>query len=158
MSPRILPNGIRLKVFELLEPAAPSDRWSRVVDYFLVFLIIGNIVAFSVDTIDFIHEEWGEMINFFTIFSLVVFTIEFFLRIWLSVEVLHGQNVPNWQKRVEYFFHPLQLADLAVLVTFWFASLLPYDLRVLRIVRFVVFFRMARYSPALQNTKCSDSV
>ena len=151
MNSKIQLNSIRLKVYELLEPAAPSDTWSRLIDYFLVFLIIGNAVAFAIDTVDFIHEEWGDLINLFTVFSIVIFTFEYVLRIWSSVEVLHGQNVPDWQKRIKHFFHPLQLIDLAVLVTFWFASFLPYDLRVLRIVRLVVFFRMARYSPALQT-------
>ena len=151
MSSKVQLNSIRLKIYELLEPAAPSDTWSRLVDLFLVFLIIGNAIAFAIDTIDHVNEEWGDLINLFTVISIVIFTIEYFLRIWASVEVLHGQNVPNWQKRLKYFFHPLQLVDLAVLITFWFASLLPYDLRVLRIVRLVVFFRMARYSPALQT-------
>ena len=144
-------NRIRLKVYELLEPAAPTDTWSRFIDYFLVILIIGNAIAFAIDTIDVVHDRWGNLINLFTIISIFIFTIEYILRIWASVEVLYGQNVPNWQKRVKHFFHPLQLVDLAVLITFWFASLLPYDLRVLRIVRLVVFFRMARYSPALQT-------
>ena len=151
MSSKIQLNRIRLKVYELLEPAAPSDSLSRFIDLFLVFLIVGNAVAFAVDTIEVIHEEWGDLINLFTVFSIIIFTIEYILRMWASVEVLHGQNVPNWQKRIKHFFHPLQLIDLAVLITFWFASLLPYDLRVLRIVRLVVFFRMARYSPALQT-------
>ena len=151
MSSKIQLNRIRLKVYELLEPAAPSDSWSRFIDLFLVFLIVGNAVAFAIDTIEVIHEEWGDLINLFTVISIIIFTVEYILRMWASVEVLHGQNVPNWQKRIKHFFHPLQLIDLAVLITFWFASLLPYDLRVLRIVRLVVFFRMARYSPALQT-------
>lgn len=151
MSTNKVLNETRLRVYELLENGAPSDFWSRVVDFFLVLLIVGNAIAFALDTVDRIHQAWSFYINLFTAFSGVVFTIEYLLRLWSSVEVFPGRQMPDWQKRLRFAVRPLQVVDLLVLITFWFATFVPYDLRVLRVVRLAVFFRMARYSPALQT-------
>ncbi|MEP3278150.1 MAG: cyclic nucleotide-gated ion channel [Stappiaceae bacterium] len=144
-------NETRLRVYELLENGAPSDFWSRVTDLFLAFLIVGNAIAFALDTVEKIHEAWASYINIFTVFSGFVFTVEYVLRLWSSVEVFPGRHMPNWQKRLRFAVRPLQIVDILVLFTFWFATFVPYDLRVLRVVRLAVFFRMARYSPALQT-------
>ena len=84
-------------------------------------------------------------------FSLAVFTLEYGLRLWVAVEHGPHRELPPWRARLKYMISPAGLVDLVAVLPFWFAPLLPNDLRVLLVFRMVRFFKIARYSPAMRS-------
>ena len=85
------------------------------------------------------------------IFSLVVFSVEYALRLWAAVE--HGPNrhLNALRARLKYALSPSGIIDLIAVLPFWFALVLPDDLRLLVVFRIVRFFKIARYSPAMRS-------
>ena len=73
------------------------------------------------------------------------------LRMWSSVE--HGPNkhLPATQARLKYALSAAGIVDLVAVLPFWFAMILPGDLRVVLVFRMVRFFKFARYSPAMRS-------
>ena len=52
---------------------------------------------------------------------------------------------------MKYALSPAGLVDLIAVLPFWFAMVLPGDLRVVLVFRMVRFFKFARYSPAMRS-------
>ena len=84
-------------------------------------------------------------------FSLVVFTIEYGLRVWCAVEHGPHQHLSSRHARLKYVLSPAGIIDLVAVLPFWFAMILPGELRVVLVFRMVRFFKFARYSPAMRS-------
>ena len=128
-----------------------SDGISVVVDRALVTLILVNLVAVSLESVPSLRAAYRPLFAAVEYVSLVVFTLEYFLRIWCAVE--HGPNrhLSPLRARLAYMLSPAGLVDLIAVLPFWFSPLLPDDLRVLQVFRIVRFFKITRYSPAMRS-------
>ncbi|MGA7972986.1 MAG: cyclic nucleotide-gated ion channel [Pseudolabrys sp.] len=142
---------MRRRVYQVLEQGPVGDRISVVVDRALVALILANLVAVVLESEPPIEDRYGSLFLVIEYFSLVAFTAEYFLRIWCAVE--HGPNVhmSPVKARLKYMLSPAGLIDLIAVLPFWFAPLLPADLRVVQVFRIVRFFKITRYSPAMRS-------
>jgi voltage-gated potassium channel len=128
-----------------------GDRVSVIVDRALVSLILINLIAVVLESVPSIEDGYGPIFAVIEYFSLVVFSAEYFLRIWCAVE--HG---PHWdltptRARLKYVLSPAGLVDLIAVLPFWLAPLLPADFRVVQAFRIVRFFKITRYSPAMRS-------
>jgi voltage-gated potassium channel len=142
---------IRQRVYQVLEQGPVGDRVSVIVDRALVSLILVNLVAVALESVPSIEDRYLPIFAVIEYFSLAVFTIEYFLRIWCAVE--HG---PHWEltptrARLKYVLSPAGLVDLIAVLPFWFSPFLPDELRVLQAFRIVRFFKITRYSPAMRS-------
>jgi voltage-gated potassium channel len=142
---------LRRRVYLLLEQGAVADGASLWVDRGLVALILVNLVAVSLDSVPSLRAAYAGVFAATEYFSLVVFTAEYALRLWVAVE--HGPNshLSPLAARLKYALSPAGLIDLVAVLPFWFAPLLPDDLRVLQVFRMVRFFKITRYSPAMRS-------
>ena len=52
---------------------------------------------------------------------------------------------------LKYVLSPAGIIDLVAVLPFWFAMVLPGELRVVLVFRMVRFFKFARYSPAMRS-------
>ena len=84
-------------------------------------------------------------------FSLIVFTVEYGLRLWVAIEHGPHRHLAAMRSRLKYALSPAGLVDLIAVLPFWFALVLPGDFRVLLVFRIVRFFKIARYSPAMRS-------
>jgi voltage-gated potassium channel len=128
-----------------------GDRVSKRVDRFLVILILINLIAVTLESIPQYEERYGTAFALIEFFSLVVFTIEYALRLWSAVEHGPHQHLSATQARLKYVLSPAGIIDLIAVLPFWFAMVLPGDLRVVLVFRMVRFFKFARYSPAMRS-------
>jgi voltage-gated potassium channel len=124
---------------------------SKRVDRFLVILILINLIAVTLESIPQYEERYGTAFALIEFFSLVVFTIEYALRLWSAVEHGPHQHLSATQARLKYVLSPAGIIDLIAVLPFWFAMVLPGDLRVVLVFRMVRFFKFARYSPAMRS-------
>jgi voltage-gated potassium channel len=84
----------------------------------------------------------------FELSSVVIFSIEYLLRIWTAnikfSELKKGKAITKQIKT------PLSIIDLLAVLPFYIPMLIPFDLRFLRIARFLRILKLNRYSTALE--------
>ncbi len=135
----------------ILEEAPRDDTVSLVVNRSLVILIAVNLVAVVMELVPSLEGHYRDLFLAIEFVSLVVFTVEYALRVWLAAD--HPLNVSK-TKRAPWLAYVLSLqglVDLFAVVPFWIGLFLATDLRVLLVFRIVRFLKLARYSPAMRS-------
>jgi voltage-gated potassium channel len=103
------------------------------------------------ESVPSLNASYGWLFDAIEYVSLVVFTAEYLLRLWVAVEHPLNRQMRPFMARVRYAISPGGLIDLLAVLPFWFAFMLPPDLRVLQVLRMVRFLKIARYSPAMRS-------
>lgn len=139
--------GIKTWVFRILEP---GDKESRYFEPFIMTLIILNVVAVALETVQDIYARYGTVLHLFDLFSIGVFTVEYLLRLWTcTVDQRFRDPVRG---RLRFAFTPLAMIDLLAVLPFYLPMIFP-ELRFMRAVRLFRLLRvlkMARYSESLK--------
>lgn len=137
------------RLYEVLEVAREGDKLSRTFDIVIISLIFLNVLAIIFESIQSLGSKYANLFSIFEIFSVIVFTIEYILRIWSFSEN------PNFKRpivdRIKYVFSFYLLIDLLAILPFYLPLIL--DLRSLRAIRLFRLFRLlkiARYSNAIR--------
>lgn len=141
----------RRRIYEILERGNPGDSASLFVDRLIVALIILNLAAVALETVPELGARYALVFDLIEAASLVVFTAEYLLRLWVAVEHTPFQRLSPFAARLRYVISLPGLIDLVAVLPFWFAFLLPPDLRVVLVLRMVRFLKIARYSAAMRS-------
>ena len=144
-------------VFDVIQPSsdASGDRVaSRIFDAVIMTLIVFSVLSVFICTFDI--PEWLFRILIRVEFvSIIIFTIEYALRIW-TANLLYPELGP-FRSRIRYITSPMAIIDLISILPFILPILHTYNLvgvRVFRLVRLLRIFKLNRYSDAL--TAISD--
>ena len=144
-------NYIRKKIWILLEPASDNDNLSRVVDIFLVSLIFFNILSVVLETVESLYQQYELQFRYFEYFSVLIFTIEYFARLWSCVEN-KDEKKSNSQLRIRYIFSFSAIVDAMAILPSLLAFIYPtVDLRFIRALRIVRLLKFSRYSSSINN-------
>jgi voltage-gated potassium channel len=143
----------RLKVHDILEVGGDAHPVGRIVNVFLVSLIIANGIAFTAETVDSVYARWGPQLDAFNTFSVIVFSIEYVLRLWSAVEIPLLHRLPHWRARLKFALRPMMIIDLLAILPWYVYQIVPIDLRMLRVLRLFRLLKLVRFSPALQTLK-----
>lgn len=141
---------LRKRIFELLEPSISGRKGARVIEWFLVILIFINIASIILESVKEINDQYSDLFRLIEIFSISVFSVEYVLRIWTSVD----NPKFNFSRR-KYLTSGIAIVDLLSILPSHIDILFgkaPIDLLFLRIIRLVRLFRLlkiARYLKAL---------
>jgi voltage-gated potassium channel len=141
----------RREVHDILEVGGGAHPAGRVINAFIIVLIILNAVAFAAETVDHLADRYGRFFDAFNVFSVAVFTVEYLLRIWSAVDIPMLSRMNPWQARLRFALRPIMLIDLMAILPFYLQFLIPIDLRILRVLRLFRLLMLVRYSPALQT-------
>jgi voltage-gated potassium channel len=139
----------RRLVFEYLEPGDDGNRGERVFEFFIVLLIILNVVAIVLQSYHELDVEYRPYFELFEIFSVVVFSVEYVLRIWSCVESPKYEN--NWRGRLKFMRSGEAIIDLLAILPFYL-SMMALDFRFfrgLRLFRLFRIFKLTRYVQAM---------
>jgi len=148
---RVRVTELRRRVYQVLEQGPVGDAMGVVVDRLLVALILTNLIAVALESVPEIGARYALGFNLIEIFSLFVFTVEYGLRLWVAIEHGPHRHLAAMHSRLKYALSPAGIVDLVAVLPFWFAFVLPDDLRLLLVLRIVRFFKFARYSPAMRS-------
>jgi len=148
---RVRVTELRRRVYQVLEQGPVGDAMGVVIDRLLVLLILLNLVAVALESVPKYGARYALAFNLIEIVSLVVFTVEYGLRLWVAVEHGPHRHLNGARARLKYALSPAGIVDLAAVLPFWFAFVLPADLRFVLVFRIVRFFKIARYSPAMRS-------
>jgi voltage-gated potassium channel len=141
---------LRKWAYELLEPNVSGTPASRAIELLLIVLIFLNIVAIILESVNEVNGEYSEFFRFLETFSVLIFSVEYALRVWTSVE-----NPKYKHSKSRYIFSGMAVIDLLSILPFYLeliTGMLPFQLLFLRVVRLFRLFRLlkiARYLKAL---------
>lgn len=141
----------RRRIYEIIEIGHGDSRASRIFDGLIVGLILANIAAFVAETVPALSSAYGAYFWAFEVFSVAVFSFEYGLRLWTAVEVPFLKRLPPWKARLKLALRPALLIDLIAILPFFLGMFFSIDLRVLRALRLLRFFKLSRYSPAMHT-------
>ena len=143
---------LRRRTFEVLERAAGGDRLSAVVDSFLIAVILGNMAAVVLESFDSLATRLEPGFAGFELMSVVLFTVEFALRLWTSD--YQRPEHSRFGAGIRYILSPAGVVDLLAILPFFLPFLIPVDLRwlrALRVLRFLRVFKLSRYNRSLAS-------
>jgi voltage-gated potassium channel len=141
----------RREVHDILEVGGDAHPAGRLVNAFIILLIFLNAIAFAAETVDGLAAQYGPAFRAFNVFSVIVFSIEYALRLWSAVDIPMLSRLPHWRARLRFAARPIMLIDLFAVLPFYLQWIYPMDLRVLRVLRLFRLLKLVRYSPALQT-------
>src|SRR5262245_66285453 len=151
--------SFRRRLYEILEHGSIGDRTGLMVGRLIVLLIVVNLVSMTLDSVPALQTQYGALFTAIELLSLVVFTIEYALRVWVAAEHAPARHSSERKARWKFVSSPLGVIDLLAVLPFWLAFLLPVDLRVLLVFRMGRFLKLARYSPAkIGRASCRERV
>jgi len=137
---------------KILEKAEEDDIASRIFDIFISILIISNILAVIFGTVENIRKTIPLFLYQFEIISVMIFSIEYILRIWTCTE---NPKYHHWFiGRIKYIFSFIALVDFFAILPFYLPFIKGLDLRfirALRLFRLFRIFKLGRYSKALST-------
>ena len=144
---------IKRGVFEVIQPSADATGRRRIVsgifDSLIMTLIVFSVLSVFICT--FTIPDWLFRILIRIEFvSIIIFTVEYALRIW-TANLLYPELNPI-RARIRYVTSPMAIIDLISILPFLVPVFHTYNLvgvRVFRLVRLLRIFKLNRYSDAL---------
>lgn len=143
---------VRSRTFELLNPATFGDQTSRLWDQFFSVLILLNVVAVTLESVEALHEKYDQIFHYFELFSILIFTVEYSLRVWVAPLKYENRVAASYSARVKYIFSLNGIIDLLSIIPFYLQFMLPgLDLRILRTLRLLRILKLSTYNSALSD-------
>lgn len=117
-----------------------TTRQGKLFDYFIQILILLSLIAFSVETLPDLTPQFQQFLKTFEIVCVIIFTIEYLLRIILA------------DRPLKYIFSFYGIIDLLAILPFYLKGTI--DARAIRAFRVFRVFRalkLIRYNRALRR-------
>lgn len=131
-------NPLKKRIFEIIQIGTRVDFLSRAFDYFIVFMILLSIsVTFLLTFAEL--ERYADLMEAVELFTIVVFIIEYALRVWTSD--LLFPNVNRRKAAFQFIFSFYGLVELMTIVSY-FAPLYSNGMVALRIIRVTRILRL----------------
>ncbi len=135
--------SLRKRIWEILEKGNSNDKVSFYTDIFLITLIVFNIIAVLLETVDSIYSKYALEFLIFERFSTAVFLVEYILRIWVCVEEKIKNN--KLITRLKYASTWPAIIDLLAVLSGLLPMIFEVDLRILRALRMLRLLKFSRY-------------
>ena len=143
--------NLKHRIFEIISSPDNPGKASKAFDMFIIGLIILNVITVIAET--FRLPQWADIVLWYSeIVSVIIFTIEYFLRIYIS-DLLYPELSPV-RARLRYLRSFMAVIDLLAILPFYIPYIIPFDLRILRILRMfrlLRIFKFNRYTTALST-------
>jgi voltage-gated potassium channel len=117
-----------------------DTRSGRFFDIFIQSLIVVSLLSFSFETLPNLDEKYKTLLSSFELFCVVVFSIEYILRVWLT------------KPSRSYIFSFFGIIDLLAILPFYIASGVDLrSIRVFRLFRLFRVFKLFKYNSAIDR-------
>nr|WP_319269536.1 ion transporter [uncultured Draconibacterium sp.] len=117
-----------------------TSKLGKFFDLFIQSFIVLSLLSFSIETLPNIESRVKEFLNAFELFTVIIFTIEYLLRLWVS------------DKKTKFIFSFYGVIDLFAILPFYLSFGIDLrSIRVFRLIRLFRLFKMLRFNDAIQN-------
>ncbi len=130
-----------------------NDIYGIYIQYILMAIININIIAVILESVDDISSKYTIVFQNIEYISLIVFSIEYLLRIWSCVEdPKYSHPITG---RIKYFISPLALIDIMAIMPglLSIGSIKSMDMRILRIIRLFRILRILKLVDILNQCR-----
>ncbi|MCX7240600.1 MAG: ion transporter [Burkholderiales bacterium] len=125
----------------LLDPTVPGN-YQKSIDRWIAILIITNLIVLLFEHVPAIYEPNKVLFHAFDVFSVAIFTVEYFLRLYLAPEDHEFKG--KGYSHLRYIFSPFALIDFMAVAPFYLQAFIPVDLRMLRFLRLLRILKLFR--------------
>lgn len=145
------------KVHGLLHPEIVGDKhWDKIINVFIIVLIVLNVVAVILETVKPIHDKYETFFHYFDLISVIIFSVEYVLRVWSSN---HDERYKHsFWGRLKYMISPAALIDLVAILPSYLHAFIGLDLRILRMLRLLRIFRLFRLTAYTKSVQMIANV
>ena len=144
-------NSLKEKIYHLVEKGSYGSKVNLLFDYFIIILIILNVIALALETVRGLPEHFIRILRIFEFVLVIIFSIEYAMRIYIS-DITHPSK-NRISSALKFIFSPYGLIDLMAILPFYITLMVKADLRYLRILRLMRVLRIlkiSRYSSSLK--------
>lgn len=126
------------QIFNIIQIGSKDDLPSRAFDYFIVLTILVNIATLFLETFDQLNS-WQSMFECLEKVTLVIFCIEYVLRLWTAEYLYPGRG--RIKAILKFIVSYDGIVDLCTILPFIvFSGFIAF--RMLRVVRILHLFRI----------------
>ena len=125
----------------LFDPAIPGN-YQRAVDRWISILIVANLFALLFEHVEAVYEPNKHWFHWFDVFSVVVFSLEYLVRLYLAPE--DPEFCERKSPRLRYIVSPFAIIDFLAVAPFFLQAVMPVDLRFLRSLRLLRILKLFR--------------
>jgi len=117
----------------------------------LIALIVSNVLAVILETVPDLYNVYRPYFSIFEQITVYIFGIEYFVRLWSSVEDPRVGTERPVRGRFLFALRPMMIVDFLSFAPYFIAVALggAVDLRALRVLRLLRLLKIARYSQAM---------
>ena len=141
-------SNFRDKVHDILEPGADEHTPSRWFDYFVMTLIGLSVTGVAFLSFKALDPTVKTAVGFVELFTAVVFTLEYGLRIWTADLKFPDAKIPI----LAFIKSTYSLTDLMAILPIYVPLFFPGDASVAKLCTMLLLlriFKLARYSKAV---------
>jgi voltage-gated potassium channel len=147
---------VKKHIYILLDPSEGGTFWDKIIDGFTISLILLNVIAVILETVDSLFLAYGSLFQAFEIFSVCFFTLEYALRLWTCTYIDEFKHPITG--RLRYILSFGSLIDLLAIVPFYLPLSTIYDFRFVRVFRLIRFLRVFKLGRYLNATRIISNV
>ncbi|MBP5681881.1 MAG: ion transporter [Bacteroidales bacterium] len=139
-------------LYYIVDEKDESNRLSKSFNYFLMVLITLSVGEMALETDDSIFLPYMWYFTVFDIFTVMVFSVEYIIRIMTAHLDPENAGKTRWQSIRSYMFSFAGIVDLVSILPFYL-TFTKIDLRVLRMIRLMRFlrvFKITRYNNSMK--------
>lgn len=141
--------NIQRRTWEIADLARRGDAWSRAVDVGMLLLILLNVIAVVLGSIQAIQARFKSFLDAFEYLSIAIFTLEYVVRLWsCTADPRYHHSIRG---RARFALEPMSIVDLVSILPFYlpFVGVDLRSLRVLRLLRLLRIVKVGRYYSSL---------
>ena len=141
---------IKQNIALLFDDEKTNSKGDKIVEIFIAGLIVVNTIAIVLESYNDINTKYAFFLNLLELFSIVVFSIEYLIRIWIA-DIIYPK-LSSFKARLKYITSFMGLIDLISILPFYLPYLIKIDLRVfrtLRLFRLLRLLKLKRYFTSL---------
>jgi voltage-gated potassium channel len=149
-------HDVKHKVHVLLHPEIGESRADKIINISIITLIILNVIAVMLETIQPIHDQYETIFKYFDLVSVLIFTVEYVLRVWsCNHDPKYSHSIKG---RIRYMLSLGAIIDLLAFLPYYIHVIVGLDLRMLRILRLLRFLRLFRLTAYMKAAKMVTNV
>lgn len=137
-------------VFSIIDETGKDKRANRIFDSIIVSFIILSVTAIILESYEGLQSRYSKAFWYFELVSVIVFTIEYLLRVWTAD--LKYPNLSALRARWRFITSGFGIIDFLAILPFYLPFIVRLDLRfvrILRVMRLLRILKLNRYTKAL---------
>ena len=139
----------RAYLYSLLEGSLFYSRLGKAINKFFVLLILLNVAAIVLESVPEYNAQFGEVFYRFELFSVLVFSLEYLVRIFVAADRDNPNKLSKWRLRWQYIRSFEGIIDLLSVLPFYLSAFTTLDLRFLRLMRILRLLKLSHYFKGL---------